>query len=221
MLKLYLVRHGENRANLTKELSSRLVDYPLTGKGRLQAEQTGAHLRSFEIQAVYTSPLLRARETAEIIAGHLGLEVIVCEHFRELDVGDLERDPASPGSWRIHHQVIQDWMDGDPGSRFPGGENWYEARDRMRLGIEYVMNGREQGVILIVGHGGLFTSTIHDLCPDVDFRRLWASPTHNCGISQVEMRRQDGHWRGRLLRWSDISHLSGEAANLVPGLPDR
>jgi broad specificity phosphatase PhoE len=65
MNRLYLVRHGENRANLTKEFSSRLVDYPLTAKGVLQAQQTADYFQQRAgaggIDAVYSSPLKRSR----------------------------------------------------------------------------------------------------------------------------------------------------------------
>lgn len=99
--RLYLVRHGENRANLTKELSQRKVDYPLNAKGRLQAEQTAAYFRDEQVQEIFTSPLKRAAKTAAIIAAPLGLPVKVIESFRELDMGDLEANPDAAGSWRV------------------------------------------------------------------------------------------------------------------------
>ncbi|MCB0198167.1 MAG: histidine phosphatase family protein, partial [Anaerolineae bacterium] len=64
----YLVRHGENPANITKEFSYRDVDYSLTPKGVLQAQQTAAHFRNVPVDAVVASPLKRTRETAAIIA---------------------------------------------------------------------------------------------------------------------------------------------------------
>ena len=57
---IYLVRHGENLANITKEFSHRLVDYSLTPKGIIQAEQTAAYFRDFHIDEIYSSPLKRA-----------------------------------------------------------------------------------------------------------------------------------------------------------------
>ena len=65
--RLYLVRHGENMANLTKEFSYRHVDYSLTPKGVLQAQQTAAYFTDKHIHEIYTSPLKRAVETADII----------------------------------------------------------------------------------------------------------------------------------------------------------
>src|SRR5579872_6100860 len=91
---LYLVRHGENLANITKEFSYKLVDYPLTPKGVLQAEQTAAFfLNTIPLMAAFASPLKRARETAEIIARAQNLSVTVLEEFREVNVGDMEQRP--------------------------------------------------------------------------------------------------------------------------------
>ncbi len=56
MNRLYLVRHGENRANITKEFSCRHVDYPLTPKGVLQAQQTAKHLAGEAADLIPGSP---------------------------------------------------------------------------------------------------------------------------------------------------------------------
>ena len=60
MNTLYLVRHGENRANLTKQFSYKTVDYPLTPKGVLQAQQTAEFFQDKQIDEIYASPLKRA-----------------------------------------------------------------------------------------------------------------------------------------------------------------
>ncbi len=63
--RIYLVRHGENLANITKEFSYRTVDYPLTSKGALQAEQTAERFIGQGIGAIYASPLLRASDSGD------------------------------------------------------------------------------------------------------------------------------------------------------------
>lgn len=219
MNKLFLVRHGENPANLTKELSCRKVDYPLTTKGRLQAEQTAVYFRDKNIHEIYTSPLNRADETAQIIATELCLKVHVMENFRELDVGDLEEYTNLEHAWRIHFSVIKSWADGSPNTRFPGGENYYMARERMREGVERILECKTGCNIIIVGHGGIFSATAKDLCPELDIEMLRKRENHNCSISELDMQLRDGHWFGELVRWADFSHLHGEAAELVSGLP--
>jgi broad specificity phosphatase PhoE len=217
--RVYLVRHGENQANLTKELSCRVVDYPLTPKGILQAQQTAEYFTQQEVWAVYASPLKRARQTAEIIAGRLGLQVEVREAFRELDVGHLETMDDREAAWRMHFQVIGDWKNGHPETRFPGGEDYFSAAGRMRRGVERALEGADGQGVLIAGHGGLFITSLTDLCPGVDFAAVSRMEIHNCAVAEIEMRRENGRWEGKLVRWADHSHLYGPAAELVSGLP--
>lgn len=185
----------------------------------MQAAQTADFFRGKEIDEIYASSLKRARQTAEIIAGPMGLDVALMENFRELDVGELETNENLEESWRIHFEVIRQWMSGNLAARFPGGENYYMARDRMRLGVEEILNGKDGCKIIVVGHGGIFTTTAMDLCPELDIEILKNVETHNCAVSEMDMQLVDGRWIGTLVRWADFSHLHGEAADVVSGLP--
>ena len=218
--RLYLLRHGENPANLSKEFSSRLVDHPLTEKGVLQAEQTADYFAGKKLHAVYSSPLKRATQTAGIIAGRLGLEVVVTEAFREIDVGSLEGRPATAADWAFHEQVMNDWADGRHEVAFPGGDNYGDLWARTQRGLMEATAGRSGQNILVVGHGGIFTIMLKDLCPDIDV--AWLRTTHwdNCAFAEIELRRDQGdRLEGRLLSWNNHDHLHGAAAELVPGVP--
>jgi broad specificity phosphatase PhoE len=218
--RLYLLRHGENPANLSKEFSSRQVDYLLTEKGMLQARQTADFLAGKELQAVYSSPLKRAWQTAGIIAGRLSLEVVVMEAFREIDVGSLEGRRATAADWALHARIMDDWFDGRNEAAFPGGESYDDLWARMKAGLMAATAGRSGQRILVVSHGGILTVTLKDLCPDLDVD--WLRTTHwdNCAIAEIDLARdQDGRLEGRLLTWNDHDHLHGTAAELVPGVP--
>ena len=219
MNRLYLVRHGENLANLTKEFSCRSVDYPLTPKGVLQAQQTAEHLAGKDIHEVYTSPLRRAAETAGIIAARLGLQAVAMENWREIDVGELEGRPVTRELWEHFHRVLGAWLDGRHDLGFPGGEDYWGLLARMRGGVEEVVRGKQRRNIVIVGHGGIFTLTLKDICPGVDLDWLRQARSQNCSISEllVELR-QGGLW-GQLVSWASHDHLSGDAADLIPGGP--
>jgi broad specificity phosphatase PhoE len=222
MAKVYLVRHGENKANLTKEFSSRKVDYPLTPKGRLQAEQTAGVFIQKNIDAIFSSPLKRAIETANIIAAQLGeMEVTVMENFRELDVGDLEDMPPSSETWQIHYDVIKDWLSGKLETSFPNGENYFQAYQRMIAGLEHVYDRMEGKNVIISGHGGIFFTVMGELCPDVDIMELIQKISHNCSITEINITKKSGKLVGDLVSWADISHLHGDAADLVLGFPEE
>jgi broad specificity phosphatase PhoE len=227
MNHLFLVRHGENLANLTKEMSCRRVDYSLTPKGILQAEQTAGHFLAageagragYDVQAVYSSPLKRATETAEIIARRFGLPVVVMDNFREIDVGDIELQPPTLETWAIHNEIIESWFRGHVERAFPNGDNYITICNRMRAGIEQIVAGKDGQSAIVVGHGGIFTVTLPDLCPNVDLGYL-RTENHNCSISEIEVEWRGGRVEGRLVAWASHAHLHGPAADLVSGLPD-
>lgn len=218
MNTIYLVRHGENRANITKEFSHRLVDYSLTPKGIIQAEQTAAYFRDRRIDEIYSSPLKRAVETAEIIARDKGLPFTIIENFREVNVGSLESQAPTKENWQLYGSIIEDWFNGKPASAFPGGENLHTLQRRMREAIEQIVEGKEGKQIVIVGHGGIFIGTTTDLCPDVDPKALRVD-YQNCAISEIEVEPVNGTIRGKLKGWGFCSHLTGEAADFIPGYP--
>ncbi len=211
---LYLVRHGENPANITHEFSYRLVDYSLTPKGILQAEQTAQFLKHTPLDAIYSSPLKRAYETAQIIAAPHKLPVMAIEGFREVNVGDLELMPPDAASWRLHDQIVAQWVDGKPETSFPGGENFLELTERTRQALLEATRGRENQRIVIAAHGGCITAIVRNLCSDAGNELHYAS-MHNCAISEIELTTAGDDVRGSLGSWACITHLSGEAAALV------
>lgn len=215
MPTLYLVRHGENPANLTKEFSHRKVDYSLTERGIAQAQQTAHALQGRNITAVYASPLKRARETAEIIAQTLRLDVTVIEAFREVNVGSLEDLPPTRENWQLHNDVILGWLAGNPERTFPEGENWHTLSGRMIEGLTQVLNENPTGNSVVVGHGGIFTASLPRLMPDVDMQTIISQPNHNCSITEIHV--EDGGYT--LRQWADYAHLSDDAANVVLPMP--
>ncbi len=219
MNRLFLVRHGENKANLTKEFSHRLVDYPLTPKGRVQAEQTAAYLQSFPVSHVFTSPLIRAKETAEVIAAAVDAPVSVLESFRELNVGTLEQVPPSTETWRQHDEIIWAWANGQAEVRFPEGENYRELVARVRDGYKTMLDGRDGETLVLVAHGGSLALPLLQLVPNIDRELLHRTEHHNCAVSELRASFTDDTLNLTLERWASAAHLSGEAARFVPGTP--
>jgi len=220
MTYLYLIRHAENIANLTKEFSSFKIDYNLTPKGVLQAHQTAEALTGRRIEAVYASPLRRTRETAQAITTRLGVPLTVMEDFREVHVGALEGRRDLEG-WRIHNDVIADWHAGHPHSRFPEGENYLELFSRLRAGLRKVASLHPNGRAAVVGHGGMFSFCLPDLCDNMERSLPYEITCGNASITEIEVWLEDGQPKAHLVRWSQVSHLRGEAALLVNGWPEE
>src|SRR5689334_1364861 len=207
MHTLYLIRHGENPANITKEFSHRLIDYSLTPKGVLQAQQTGEYFKSRQIDAIYCSPLKRAIETAEIIGQAIGVQPVIMEEFREVNVGALEALGGSTENWATHDSIVRAWFEGQADLMFPEGENYHMLLERMRSGVVQILREQEGKRTIIVGHGGIFTFTLKDICREVDLAALMTNYGHNCSITEIEMHVADGQLDGVLKRWAAFDHL--------------
>ena len=216
---LYLVRHGENIANITKEFSYKLVDYSLTSKGIQQAQQTAEYFKDKDIHAIYSSPLKRAAETAEIIAKELGLAVTIMEQFREVNVGTLEGRPPTQENWVLHNRIVEDWYNGRYESAFPEGENYLMVSQRMREGLWEITHNQTGKNMIIVGHGGIFTAAVRDICHNIDTSDFTQKENHNCSITEIVVYTSDKQIEGDLKGWALCDHLSGEAAQLISGIP--
>lgn len=221
MNRLFLLRHGENQANLTKEFSCREVDYPLNEKGRLQALQAGRALLGNNIRAIVSSPLKRAVETAEIVGRLLNLTPIITEAFREVNVGDLEAQPPTKENWAIHHAIFTQWAAGKDEVAFPAGENYRQLCERTLNGFLTACRHFPNQNILIVGHGGIFTAVLPRLCPGLALSALLQSKIDNASISEVLVKQRTHGLTGELVSFSRSDHLTGSAADLVSELPDK
>lgn len=210
---LYIIRHGENPANISRDFSYRLVDFPLTPKGVRQAEETAGFFRHRTIHELFSSPLKRARETAEIIAAPLGLPVTLVEDFREINVGSLEGQPPTDENWALHDSIIADWRDGRHHVTFPEGEDFHTLRRRLRAGLVTILqdeggepkHGRQ---IIVVAHGGTLTGLVRGLCLDPDLSQLDARPCRNCSISEFAAWLDGGQPVIRLEAWARCDHMT-------------
>jgi broad specificity phosphatase PhoE len=106
-------RHGQNLANVTRTLSHRTYDGDLTDLGRRQAQALADQLRGFvddPIRLLVCSPLRRARQTAEIVASTLGLEVAMeLEELREVNVGVLD-GRGDTDAWETYEAILAAWQ---------------------------------------------------------------------------------------------------------------
>jgi broad specificity phosphatase PhoE len=148
--RIWLARHGETDANAEGRVQGSL-DPPLNERGREQARELAAKAAELELEALYTSHLRRARETAVIVGTALRLEPIVDERFAESFRGEWEgRLIADIKS--EHGGAWQESLSVEGPFRFPGGESLEEHAARVEAGLEEVARGALPA--LVVCHGG-------------------------------------------------------------------
>jgi broad specificity phosphatase PhoE len=186
---LYLVRHGESEANVRRIFSNGKVDLPLTDLGRRQAEQAAACLAGRGAVHVFSSPLLRARQTAAVIAAQLAVETTVLADLDEVRVGDLDgRQDAA--SWAVHDRVIARWRAGHRSASFPGGETYGQAYDRYAAVLREIARQCPGQTVVAVSHGAIQMTVLPRLCPSLgrELRRArhrWG--LRNAAITTLEI----------------------------------
>lgn len=170
-MDLYFARHGESVANLTREFSNSGSKHPLTPRGIEQARLLADTLASRRISRIYSSPLLRAVQTADIVSQTLQVKVEVTEALREWSVGMLEGTSDEQG-WILHRQVQEDWfVHGNLESKIPGGESFVEIRERFVPFIDALVSHRHSTdeSLVLVGHGGLYVAMLPLVLRNISF----------------------------------------------------
>jgi broad specificity phosphatase PhoE len=169
-VRLYFVRHGESEANTRRVISNRESQYGLTEAGKQQALVLANRLKDVPLTAIYSSPILRARETAEILSREFHLPYQITAALREYDCGILE-EKSDEGSWKLHSEIAEDWTQNHNHLRKPeGGENFLEIKTRFISFIEsFTQNGSQQEEhLLLVSHGGLLQLMLPELLTNID-----------------------------------------------------
>jgi broad specificity phosphatase PhoE len=147
---LLLARHGESDWNRARRWQG-FADRPLTDRGRAQARELAERLADIALDAVYSSDLRRARETAAEVARVQGLEVTAIRDLREVNVGSWEgltREEAeqqAPAAFRRWRAGGIGWED---------GETYGEMSARVLRAIADLARRHDGGRVLIVSHGG-------------------------------------------------------------------
>lgn len=151
MRTLYLIRHGQPLTD-QRRTCGYAQDVPLSPEGRRQAEALALWARGKEIQAVYASPLLRCRQTADILAGEY-TPVYLEDDLREVDTGawtglTFEEIKARwPAEYERRGRALGTFPP-------PGGESFHQAGARMERTIARLL-ARSQGNLGVVAHGGI------------------------------------------------------------------
>jgi broad specificity phosphatase PhoE len=167
---ILIARHGQSDWNVAKRWQGH-ADRPLTDKGREQARVLAARLAHIELEAVYSSDLRRARETAAVVAENQGLELRQLPELREVDVGSWSGLTRAEAEERFPDGFHR-WKEGFPG--WTDGET-YEAMTERVLGAIRQIAGEHDGErLLVVSHGGPIRA-IHAAALGLDvhaYRRL-------------------------------------------------
>jgi broad specificity phosphatase PhoE len=212
----YLIRHGESISNVEERVQGQ-ADVELSPLGRRQAAAVAAWSRAMLDAAsapdatweIWSSPLKRARHTAETIAASLGLPVHIDEELCELHAGVFQGHLWADLESQFPEAVAR-WRSGDVEYRIPGGESRAELAARGHRVLD-ALGRRDVAGMIVVAHGGVLTAALgsmlgrdHPLLAAAAQRPFTKLPAlANASLTLLE-------WPGpRLVSFNETGHLAG------------
>jgi broad specificity phosphatase PhoE len=181
--RLLLARHGQSVSNAVRRFQG-VQDVALSELGARQAEALGQAIRRLPIAAVYTSPLERARRTAEIAAAGLGVPLTPVDDLRELSLGDwegrtVEEIRALPGD------PYEQWVRDPVACLPPGAEPLPEVQARVVSAMADIAAAHPNGQqVLVVCHGGVISAYLAH-CLGLSLSSIWRLTVSNGSITEV------------------------------------
>lgn len=180
---LYLIRHGETEQNKTGILMGS-TDTPLNDHGRLQATTLGGRINGLEVDAIFSSPLQRALETATLVFGQQ-TSIITDTSIQEFHFGEWEGMHFSeiarqyPDIWKLW---LTDWEK----THIPGGEAFPAFKQRVISFVEETVHQNSGRRLAMVSHGGCIRSLLaHFFCDSVS-TGYWKFKVDNATLTEIE-----------------------------------
>lgn len=178
-MRIYLLRHGQTVSSLDYDPEIRHPNPALDETGIQQAELLGQRLCNYGLDAIYSSDLRRARETAEIINQHTATDIMIRPQLREIDMGEVPRR-----GWEVFREYYIEWRKHEADLPYPQGEAGADVKARAWPLLEEITRQRTQNVA-IVTHGGVIMILL-SACLGVPLeRRFRFAPPANCSISTL------------------------------------
>lgn len=216
MTRLVLVRHGQTAWNLEGRAQGH-ADVPLDDTGRAQAVALAPQIAAMAPSALWSSDLVRARETAAVLAEATGLEVRTDPRLREFDAGErsglttdefAERFPDAYAAWR----------DGHITGRLPGAETIDEVAARMVPALREIWDATPSGeVTVVVAHGACLRVSLLGFLGWPDDLLATIRGLDNCGWAVVE---EASHGRGvRLASYNETAHAPVHGPDFASDAP--
>ncbi|MHA7733174.1 histidine phosphatase family protein [Nitrosopumilus sp. S6] len=181
MGQIIFLRHGQAKNNTERILAGRTEGVPLTDVGKQQAQHTAELLEHMNISAIYSSPVQRAKHTAEIVGKHNSLDVTIDDRLIELDMGKFT-GMAYDEIFNDHGNVFMKFYQGDLEIAHNGVETFDEVKKRVLGIVDHVIENHPDENVVLVTHMDpikAMLSTIVDLSPTNLFELIIANASLN------------------------------------------
>jgi probable phosphoglycerate mutase len=178
---IIFLRHGQAENNTKKILAGRSPGVDLTQVGIQQAEQSGKMLESLNISAIYSSPIDRALQTAEIVGKHCDLDITNDDRLIELDMGKFTKMPYDQ-IFAKHGNVFLKFYEGSNEVSENGVETFANVQKRVFDMVDFVVNKHKNQNVVLVTHMDPIKAMIGktlSLKPEILFELIIANASLN------------------------------------------
>ncbi len=204
MTKVYLVRHGITDW-MEKEILHGISDRPLSDTGSRQADATAEFLKEVKFDRIYTSPLLRAKQTAEKIGSKTGITPIPVEDLKEENYGIMEGKRDWWPTVKTKPFIIPFYSYTRIAISTLTGEPFWKFKQRIANVWESIKSENPTGTIAVVAHSGVLR---HILRHEFGGSRMSKSFTMTAAsVSEIEV---DGKGNARVIKINQNAHLPGD-----------
>jgi probable phosphoglycerate mutase len=211
LTKIILVRHGESNVTVSQVVGGELSCTGLSELGVKQAERLRdrLHAERLPVDVVLSSPLPRARETAEIVAPALGCEIEFEPDLEEHRPGDADGCPFVDFDGRFGMFDFR----AEPDRPFaPGGETLRQFHERVITMLRRIEVDHEGTTVLAVCHGGVIDAAFRNYL-SIDLSHAFDLWTLNTSLTEFVIAKPGG--RPQLRRYNDTAHLAGLPAKTL------
>ena len=194
MTRIFLIRHGETEWNKQNILQGK-SDIKLSPEGIHQAQLLAEHAPFQHVHAVYSSDLIRAVNTAEILAKKFNLPVIKMPELREMNFGDWEGVPMRVLAFG-QIKGFDKFFTAPERCHPPHGETFLECQARVMIGIREILANHEGQNVIVVSHGAAIR-LILGAALDMPLHKIWAISQFNMALNVLRV--DDGEFTVELL----------------------
>ncbi len=208
MANIYIIRHCETKANAEKRLQGH-IDIDINELGAKQLQALTERFKSIDIDVVFTSPLLRAKKTAEAVAKNKNIPINALDSLIELNCGDYEGMPYAEIGKKIP-DFFDIWFNHPWDFAPENGEKMTDAYERIWQAVTDIYKSHKDQNVAIVTHGGIIRCLLCKALKN-DITKLCEIPfSENTAVSLLKF---SNNMKCDVVYFNDSSHLSQELKN--------
>ena len=187
---IFLVRHGECEGNIKGMFRGR-ADFPLNRRGLVQAQDLAREFKKIPVKYIYSSPLYRARQTAEAISQQCGVEIKIEESFNNIELGSWEgrfmKEIAEqyPEEWEL-------WVHNPEKLKVKNMETLYDVQKRAKTCLDNLVSKHSGEILALVSHRAVLKPLI-SACLNIVSPYFWKIHLDTASYSLLSHKKERGY----------------------------